>query len=229
MRRGMDWEGLIGALGKAAGKRGGRRGWVEVLVDALVSWLRPKVRGAAGERVLELRLRAELAGTGAAVKGPFMVYRGDGKGTAEVDGLVIAPTGIFVIEAKTYRGEIEGRADDAEWTQILGRTRRKFQNPLRQNHGHRKDVERIVGERLRGEVVPVVAFSGEAKFRGARPAGVMDFGDVAAYVKARKPRRRLSEADIAAAKQAVEAAIAAVTKEDRRRHVERLKERHGGK
>ena len=161
------------------------------------------------------------------MKGPFMVYRGDGKGTAEVDGLLIAPTGIFVIEAKTYRGEIEGRADDAEWTQILGRTWRKFQNPLKQNYGHRKDVERIVGEQLRGEVVPVVAFSGEAKFRGARPAGVMDFGDVAAYVKARKPRRRLTEGDIAEAKQAVEAAIAAVTKEDRRRHVERLKERHG--
>ena len=64
MRRVMDWEGLFGALGKAASKRGGRRGWIEILVDALVSWLRPKVRGAAGERVLELRLRAELAGAG---------------------------------------------------------------------------------------------------------------------------------------------------------------------
>lgn len=225
----MDWTGLIEALGKSAGKRGGRRGWLEVLLDALVSWLRPKVRGAAGERVLELRLRAELAGTGAAVKGPFMVRRGDGKGTTEIDGLVVAPTGIFVIEAKTYKGEIEGRADDAEWTQVLGRTRRKFQNPLRQNYGHRKAIESIVGRKLAGEVVPVVAFSGEARFRGARPKGVMDFGDVAAFVKGRKTARKLSADEVAAAKKAVDDAAASVTKEEKRRHVERLKERHGGK
>ena len=200
------------------------------LIDALVAWLRPKVRGAAGERVLELRLRAELAGTGAEVKGPFMVRRGDGKGTTELDGLVVAPTGIFVIEAKTYKGEIEGREGDAEWTQVLGRTRRKFQNPLRQNYGHRKEIERIVGRRLAGTVVPVVAFSGEARFRWARPEGVMDFGDVAGYVKRWEGgARRLSAEDIAEAKRAVDGAAAAVTKEERRRHVERLKERHGEK
>ena len=148
------------ALEKSLAKRGGRRGWLAILWDALVSWLRPKVRGAAGERLLELRLRAELAGTGAAVKGPFMVYRRDGRGTTEMDGLVVAPTGIFVIEAKTYKGEIVGRASDEEWTQVLGRTQRKFQNPLRQNHGHRREIERIVGPRLAWAVVPVVAFSG---------------------------------------------------------------------
>lgn len=226
----MDWTGFFEALGKAANRRGGRRGWLEVLLDAVVTWLRPKVRGAAGERVLELRLRAELAGTGAAVKGPFMVRRQDGKGTTEVDGLVIAPTGVFVIEAKTYKGEIEGRAGDAEWTQVLGRTRRQFQNPLRQNYGHCKEIGRIVGPRLAKTLAGVVAFSGEARFRGERPPGVMDFKDVAGFVKGRKEGAgRLSAADIAEAKRAVDEAAASVTKEERRRHVERLKERHGRK
>jgi hypothetical protein len=226
----MESKGFFDALAKAMGKRGGRRGWLEILWDALVTWLRPKVRGAAGERVLEFRLRAELAGTGAVVKGPFMVVRRDGQGTTEMDGLAIAPTGIFVIEAKTYKGEIVGTAKDEEWTQVLGRTRRKFQNPMRQNYGHWREVSHIVGKRLEKHVVPVVAFSGEARFRGERPSGVMDFGDVAAYIKGWKGgAARMSAEDIAEAKRAVEEAASAVTRADRKKHVERLKERHGRK
>lgn len=218
--------GFWGALKKAS-RRGRRKGWLAILWNALVMWLRPLVRGAAGERLLEWRLRVALAGTGAAVKGPFMVYRRDGKTTTELDGLVIAPTGIFVLEAKTYKGEIVGGAGDAEWTQVLGRRHRKFQNPLHQNYGHRREIARIVGPRLERAVHQIVAFSGEATFREERPAGVMDFADVAGHIMGWNTRRRLSKSDIAEAKRIVDAAEAAVTREDRKKHVERLKKRHG--
>ena len=79
-------ESVLEALGGAGGGKrrrwkGNRRvGWLEELIDAVVRWIRTKVRGYVGEKVLETRLRVELAGTGAVVRGPFMVRREDGAG-----------------------------------------------------------------------------------------------------------------------------------------------------
>ena len=221
----MDWKGFLEAFGKVfrAGRR--RQGWLGGLWETLVHWLVPKVRGAMGERVLEGRLKLSLAGSGAVVYGPFMLRRADGDGTSEVDGLVIARTGVFVIEAKTYKGSVEGKIGDQNWVQISGRKRRKFRNPLRQNYGHMKDVKWIVGGELAETVHGVVAFSGEAEFRGERPSAVMDFGEVAEYVKRYKKGRKLTEGEIEGIKRKVDAAIAEVTPEEKRRHVERVKER----
>ena len=221
----MEWSEFLTALRKALRKRKWRnKGWLEVVWETLVHWLKPKVRGAVGERVLEGRLKLALRGSGAVVYGPFMLRRGDGAGTSEVDGLVIARTGVFVIEAKTYKGAVEGRAEDENWVQVLGRSRREFQNPLRQNYGHMKDVKRVLGKELAGEVHGVVAFSGEAEFRGTRPVQVMDFGDVAGYVKGFRRGRGLTEGEVAEAKAKMDAAIAEVTPEEKKRHVARLKE-----
>ncbi len=220
----MEWSEFLTALQKALRKRKWRnKGWLEVVWETLVHWLKPKVRGAVGERVLEGRLKLALRGSGSVVYGPFMLRRGDGAGTSEVDGLVIARTGIFVIEAKTYKGAVEGRPEDEQWVQILGRSRREFQNPLRQNYGHMKDVKRVVGKGMERAVHGVVAFSGEAEFRGTRPSAVMDFGEVAGYVKNYKGQG-LTEREVAEAKAKMDAAIAEVTPEEKKRHVERLKE-----
>ena len=227
-------ESVLEALGGAGGGKrrprwkGNRRvGWLEELIDAVVRWIRTKVRGYVGEKVLETRLRWELAGTGAVVKGPFMVRREDGEGTTEIDGLVVGPTGVYVLEAKTYVGEISGGPDDKEWKQILSKkTKRTFQNPLRQNYGHRQVISWLAGRRELGWAVEgIVAFSGEAKFRDKRPKGVMNFNEVAAYIKGRERKRRLTAEEVAGVVARVDAAINAVTREEKRNHVKRLKER----
>lgn len=221
----MDWTGILEAFPKVFRAERRRRGWLRGLWETLVRWLVPKVRGMVGERVLEGRLKLSMAGSGAVVYGSFMLRRADGDGTSEVDGLVIARTGVFVIEAKTYKGAVEGKIGAENWVQILGRTRRKFRNPLKQNYGHMKDVKWIVGSELAETVHGVVAFSGEAEFRGERPSAVMNFGEVAGYVKRYKKGRKLTAEEIAGIKRKMDAAIAAVTPEERRRHVERVKER----
>lgn len=235
----MNWletlETVIGAAGGGGGKRRGRWrrhgnglwGWLGELIDAVVRWIRPKVRGYVGERMLEARLRMELAGTGAVVKGPFMVRREDGGGTTEIDGLVVGPTGVYVLEAKTYVGEISGGPDDKEWKQILSKkTKRKFQNPLHQNYGHRQVISWLAGRRELGWAVEgIVAFSGEAKFRDKRPKGVMNFNEVAAYIKGRERKRLLTAEEVSGVVERVEAAIKAVTREEKRNHVKRLEER----
>lgn len=59
---------------------------------------------------------------------------------AQMDHLVVTPQGIFVVETKTWRGEIEGDENDARWTQVRrpGAKPIKLANPVHQN---RRQVE----------------------------------------------------------------------------------------
>ena len=56
-------------------------------------------------------------------------------GTTQIDHVLVSRFGIFVIETKDYKGWIFAGAGDRYWTQVLYRTKFRFQNPLRQNHG----------------------------------------------------------------------------------------------
>ena len=54
----------------------------------------------------------------------------DGDST-QVDHVVVSTKGVFLIETKNFTGRVFGQANETHWTQIAGRTKRKFQNPLR--------------------------------------------------------------------------------------------------
>ncbi|MBP7828746.1 MAG: NERD domain-containing protein [Kiritimatiellae bacterium] len=53
---------------------------------------------------------------------------------AQMDHLVVTPRGIFVVETKTWRGEIDGGEDDDTWTQVRrpGDKPIKLRNPIAQ-------------------------------------------------------------------------------------------------
>ena len=71
----------------------------------------------------------------------------DGDGTTQIDHVLITRTGIFVIEAKHYKGVIEAHASAATWSFHYGPRTYVRQNPLRQNYRHVKAVERLLGAR----------------------------------------------------------------------------------
>lgn len=57
--------------------------------------------------------------------------------TAEIDLIMIAPTGIYVFESKNYSGWIFGDEASKYWTQSLnGGHKYKFYNPIWQNRTH---------------------------------------------------------------------------------------------
>jgi hypothetical protein len=60
------------------------------------------------------------------------------RGTAQIDHIVVADTGIFVVETKHYKGWIFGRPNDRQWTQVAFGKKCRFLNPIRQNYGHLK-------------------------------------------------------------------------------------------
>ena len=91
--------------------------------------------------------------------------------TTQIDHLVVADTGIFVIETKHYTGWIFGHPNDSQWTQVIYGKKSKFQNPIRQNYGHVQEIKSLFT--LPDDAfIPVVVFAGDAELKG-------DFGPTA--------------------------------------------------
>lgn len=81
-------------------------------------------------------------------------------GTTQIDHLVISIYGIFVIENKNYAGYIYGSERNTNWTQIIKGCKTQFHNPVRQNYGHIKSLEEIIGTKIAPH--SVIVFSEKA-------------------------------------------------------------------
>ena len=66
------------------------------------------------------------------------------RGTTQIDHILIGRKGIFVIETKDYSGLIYGEEYSKYWTQIINKNSNEFYNPIRQNYGHVKALERYI-------------------------------------------------------------------------------------
>lgn len=101
--------------------------------------------------------------------------RPDGKGTTQIDHVVVSPFGVFVIETKNYQGWIFGSARQAQWTQQIYRVKSRFQNPLHQNHLHVKALMSLLG--LPAESFhSLVMFIGDTTFKTPMPDNVINRG-----------------------------------------------------
>jgi len=115
-------------------------------------------------------------------------------GTTQIDHIVVSRYGIFVIETKNMKGAIYGAEHDGQWTQVLGRHKHKFQNPLRQNYKHTQTLAEILG--VAGDTIkPVIMFVGEAKLKTPMPPNVLD-GGFGKYARSFKTEL-LSEQEVA--------------------------------
>jgi hypothetical protein len=126
----------------------------------------PRLLGAAGEAAVARTLGRHLE----QVANDLLLPDGRG-GLTQVDHLALTADGLLVLETKNYAGLVLGQARDRTGTQCIGRQRHRFQNPLRQNHGHIKAVEALAGEGSR--VSGLVVFTHRARFPKGRPEGVV--------------------------------------------------------
>ena len=146
-----------------------------IFVTALLAGLKPLLKGAAGEKGVARRLRR----LGFPCLHDIVTPATDGMLT-QVDHLVLTARGPLAIETKNYAGSIYGRREDREWTQALGKTKSRFQNPLRQNFKHIAALR----HRLGTEVLGLVVFVGTAKFPKGVPEGVVTLPDLARHMEA---------------------------------------------
>lgn len=108
------------------------------------------------------------------------------EGTTQIDHVLVADTGIFVIEAKHYSGWIFGNPSDSQWTQTIYRKKSRFQNPLRQNHGHLKTLQALF-DLPENHFHSVVVFTGEAEFKSDLGSNVIQLASLMPFLTADRP------------------------------------------
>lgn len=108
--------------------------------------------------------------------------RPDGKGTTQVDHVVVSRFGIFVIETKYLGGWIFGDANRKMWTHSLYGHSTQFQNPLHQNRTHIGALERFLGL-AESQFHSLVIFL-EGEFKTEMPVNVIT-ADLCGWIKGR--------------------------------------------
>lgn len=106
----------------------------------------PSVKGKRGERKIANILKSLTTNKEAYVINDVIVATEDGN-TSQIDHVLFARGGIFVIETKNYSGRIYGTDEQREWTQVLGygKTKNKFYSPVKQNQTHIYRLKEILG------------------------------------------------------------------------------------
>ena len=93
----------------------------------------------------------------------------DGR-TAQIDELVIADSGIYVIEVKNFKGWIFGNENNQYWTQVLSTgirgesIKNRLYNPIRQNSSHIYCIKKNL-KGYKGPIHSLIVFSDEAEFK----------------------------------------------------------------
>ena len=134
----------------------------------------PKVKGWFGEKVVDRDLK-KLNPEEYHVFHDIYLPRPDGKGTTQVDHLVVSRFGLFVIETKNYKGWVFGGEKQRQWTQLIYKVKHKFQNPLHQNALHINALRQSLNLD-KGAFHNLIFFIGNCTFKTDLPPNVMTHG-----------------------------------------------------
>ena len=107
-------------------------------------------------------------------------------GTTQIDHVLVADTGIFVIETKHYSGWIFGNPKDSQWTQSIYRHKSRFQNPLRQNYAHIVALQGLF-DLPENNFYSVVVFTGDAEFKSDLGGNVVKLAGLIPFLTAERP------------------------------------------
>ncbi|MCX8501350.1 MAG: nuclease-related domain-containing protein [Alphaproteobacteria bacterium] len=147
-------------------------------------------------------------------------------GTTQIDHILLTCFGIFVIETKNYSGWIFANSDHDHWTQVIYRSKFKFQNPLRQNLVHLRAVKKLLDFLPAETIESAVLFVGNAKFKTDIPHGVFTLQEFITYV-ASHSKEKLSRNRLQFCIGRIESERLAITTETDIQHIENLYRRYG--
>lgn len=137
-----------------------------------------KVKGRIGEAIVSVGALKQLDPKIYRVFNDLVLPRPDGKGTTQIDHVVVSPFGIFVIETKNYAGWIFGDSNSRYWTQVIYGKKSRFQNPLHQNALHVRALVQATGLPV-SSFHNLVYFAGDATLKTPLPPQVMTGGLIA--------------------------------------------------
>lgn len=155
---------------------------VLVIIGCIRAFLSsPKIKGAFGEWLTSKRALGKLDSRLYSTYDDVYLPRPDGRGTTQIDHVVVSPYGVFVIETKNMKGWIFGDVKSKRWTQSIYRKKYRFQNPLHQNSLHLNALAAFL-ELPKEKLMNVVFFVGDVTLKTRLPANVLTSG-LRAYIK----------------------------------------------
>ena len=125
-----------------------------------------------------MRIRRVLAARSPNVLHDFILPGAYG-GLVKIDHAILTAGGILCIQTKHYNGIVFGGEDEPQWTNADGTIRRRFLNPLIQNEGRTKALQKAVPE---VPVANLVVFTGRVEFPTPPPANVIRVGRLDSYI-----------------------------------------------
>ena len=134
----------------------------------------PKIKGIIGEWIVKKRLKklpAEYY-----ILNDIMLPNDEN--TSQIDHIVVSPYGIFSIETKNYQGWIYGRESQYQWSQVFGKNKFKFYNPIIQNKRHIKALKDILKENT---IHSIIVFT-NGTFKTEMPEYVMYSKSLIKYI-----------------------------------------------
>ncbi len=100
-------------------------------------------------------------------------------GLTHIDYAILTSGGILCIQTKHYNGVVFGEAKEPQWTNVDGVNRRKFLNPLIQNEGRSKALQKVVPK---VPIASLVVFTGSVQFTSVLEKNVVHIRDLNAYI-----------------------------------------------
>ena len=162
--------------------RGGRLSWEEAKSA--------EEKGAEGEWFVATAELGRLPGDLFFVFNDILVPAPDG--TSQIDHVVAADQGIFVIETKNYQGTIYGNEKSSEWYQFLGSKQYPFHNPLHQNYGHVKALSQAI-QLPETCFISIVVFPNQTKLNIEARDSVLHTYELADYIRNHTANSPLTE------------------------------------
>jgi hypothetical protein len=100
-------------------------------------------------------------------------------GLTQINHAILTSGGILCIQTKHYNGVVFGAADEPQWTNVDGVRRRRFLNPLIQNEGRTRALQKVVPD---VPVANLVVFTGSVQFSTPQEKNVIHVRDLRSYI-----------------------------------------------
>ena len=156
-----------------------------IVLIVLLLFFRGTIKGKIGEEKVALILDTLPRSSYKTINNLLINQNGY---SSQIDHVVISEYGIFVIETKNYKGWIYGGSNSEYWTQNIFGNKNKLRNPILQNQGHIRALNRLL--KLDPKVyVSVVAFSRQAQLKSYFADCVVYISQVPRLIKSYNQKR----------------------------------------
>ena len=124
------------------------------------------------------RIHRVLLGRSKDVMDDFLLPGAYG-GLTRIDHAILTSGGILCIQTKHYNGIIFGDSNEPQWTNVDGIHRRKFLNPLIQNEGRTRALQKAVPD---VPVANLIVFTGDVNLTSATEKNVIHVRNLDSYI-----------------------------------------------